>query len=175
METQFKGLMQIGIIVRNLEDAVKQYEAMGMGPWDISVMNNTIPPFTDLTFDGKELKTKGDILKTAMMTCYGLEIELIEPVAPETAYYKWLKEHGPGIHHVAFAVKDEYETFLQKTKEVTGKDPWVRGQGIQGLMDFSYVDLREQMGLIVECYKSLQPGKPILMYDKEPDVVKEND
>ncbi len=38
METQFKALMQIGIIVKNLEEAVKQYEAMGIGPWEISAM-----------------------------------------------------------------------------------------------------------------------------------------
>lgn len=173
MEAQFKALMQIGIIVRNLEEAVKQYEAMGIGPWDISAMDNTIPPFDDLKFDGKELETKGVILKTAMIQCYGLELELIEPVAPETAYCKWLEKHGPGIHHVAFDVKDDYETFLKNSEEMTGKAPWVRGQAIHGIMDFSYVDLREKMGIIVECYKNLQPGKPYLAYNKEAEVVKE--
>ena len=128
MEAQFKALMQIGIIVKNLEEAVKQDETMGIGPWEISAMNNTIPPFDDLKFDGKELETKGDIIKTAMITCFGLELELIEPVAPETAYYKWLEEHGPGIHHVAFDVRDDYETFLKNSEEMTGKAPWVRGQ-----------------------------------------------
>lgn len=172
METQLKNLMQVGIIVRNVDEAVKHYEAMGVGPWDISVMNNTIPPFTDLKFDGKELETKGDILKTAMLTAYGFEVELIEPIAKETAYFKWLEEHGPGIHHVAFDTADSYEDFLATTKELTGKEPWVRGTGINGLMDFSYVDLREEMGLIVECYKSLQPGKPYLAYNKKAEVVK---
>lgn len=173
MEANFKSLMQIGIIVRNVDDAVRQYEAMGIGPWEIDVMNNTIPPFDDLKFDGKELETKGDIIKTAMMHRYGLEIELIEPIAPETAYYKWLSEHGPGIHHLAFDLNDSYETFLEKSKELTGKDPWVRGTAIHGLMDFSYVDLREEMGIIAECYKKLQPGKPYLEFGKELEVVKE--
>ncbi len=36
------------------------------------------------------------------------------------------------------------------------------GQGIGGLMDYSYLDLRKDTGLIIECYKSLQPDKPIL-------------
>ena len=126
MEVQFKALMQIGIIVKNLEEAVKQYETMGIGPWEISAMNNTIPPFDDLKFDEKELETKGDIIKTAMITCFGLELELIEPVAPETAYYKWLEEHGPGIHHVAFDVRDDYETFLKNSEEMTGNS-WHHG------------------------------------------------
>lgn len=172
MEPKFKGLTQIGIIVRNLEEAVKQYESMGIGPWDISALNNTVPPFTDLKFDGKELETKGEILKTAFITCFGLEIELIEPVAPESAHYKWLKEHGPGIHHIAFDISDDYEKFLKISKDQTGKDTWIRGTGIGGLMDFAYVDLRDQMGIIVECYSKMQPGKAVLKYDKEIELSK---
>ena len=170
MEPQLKGLMQIGIIVRNLEEAVAEYEKMGITGWNISSLSNTTPPFTDLKFDGEELPVKGDILKTAMLTIYGVEIELIEPAADCTEYSKWLKEHGPGIHHLAFDVRDDYKTFLAQAKEMTGKDPWVRGTAINGLMDFSYVDLREKMGIIVECYQSLQPGKPILRYDKDAEV-----
>lgn len=172
MEPQLKSLMQIGIIVRNVDAAVKQYEAMGVGPWDVTVMDNTVAPFDDLTFDGKPLATKGPILKTAMMTRYGTEIELIEPLAPGTAYYDWLQEHGPGLHHLAFDLDKPYEQFLQDCEAKTGKKPWVRGQAIHGIMDFSYVDLREEMGIIVECYKSLQPGKPLLPFAKEPEVVK---
>lgn len=172
MKPQLKALMQIGIIVRDLEKAVKCYQEMGIEPWDISVMNNTVPPFDDLKFDGKQLETKGDIIKTAMLQGYGLEIELIEPIAEETAYYRWLEEHGPGIHHIAFDVNDEYETFLEKGRQLTGKEAWIHGEGIHGMMDFSYVDLREQMGIIVECYKNIQSGKPYLIFDTKPEVVK---
>lgn len=172
MQPQLKRLMQIGIIVKDLETAVSEYEKMGIGPWDISVIDNTVPPFNDLTFDGKEPETKGPIIKTAMMLCYGLEMELIEPVAKETAYYKWLVEHGPGIHHLAFDVADNYEDFLASCRKKTGKDVWIRGRAIHDLMDFSYVDLRENMGIIVECYKSLQSKKPYLDYDKELEVIK---
>ena len=33
----FKRLMQIGIIVRNVDEAVSNYESIGIGPWDIFV------------------------------------------------------------------------------------------------------------------------------------------
>lgn len=171
MKPYLKSLMQIGIIVRNLEEAVKNYEAMGIGPWDIAAINNAQPPFEDLTFDGKELEERGDIIKTAMIQAYGMEIELIEPVAKETAYYKWLEEHGPGIHHLAFDVDGAYEDFLTGCREKNGKEPWVRGQAIGGLMDFAYVDLREETGLIIECYRKLQKGKPYLRYDREKEEV----
>ena len=41
----FKRLMQIGIIVRNVDEAVANYESIGIGPWEIFVMDNTVPPF----------------------------------------------------------------------------------------------------------------------------------
>lgn len=39
METEFKQLLQIGIIVRSVDKAVRYYEEMlGMGPWEVSYM-----------------------------------------------------------------------------------------------------------------------------------------
>lgn len=169
MEPAFKRFMQIGIIVRNVDEAVAKYETMGMGPWDVTIMRNDVPPFDDLTFDGKELPQKGPVMKTAMANMYGLEIELIEPIA-DTAHKRWLEEHGPGIHHLAFDTEGDYQTLLEESKEKTGKDPWIRGQGVHGMMDFCYLDLREELGLIVECYSRLQPGKPALPYELKGEV-----
>ena len=36
MDTQFAKFLQIGIIVENVEETVKQYEKYGIGPWRIS-------------------------------------------------------------------------------------------------------------------------------------------
>lgn len=170
MEPELKRMMQIGILVRNLDEAVKNYEKMGMGPWDITEMRNDQPPFDDMTFDGKEIEEKGIVMKTAMMTCYGFEIELIEPVA-DTQFKRWLDEHGPGIHHLAFDTKTPYETLLKEVKKNTGKDPWVRGYGIGGKMDFSYLDLRDELGIILECYGKKAPGKPALPFDTVGEFV----
>lgn len=165
----FKRLMQIGIIVRNVDEAVSNYESIGIGPWDIFVMDNTVPPFQDLKFDGKELEEKGPIIKTAKIAIYGMELELVEPIA-DTIYKKWLDEHGPGIHHIAFDTESKYEDLLNGWKSKNGKDPWIRGQAINGVMDFSYLDLREELGLIVECYKNLIPGKQALPYDMKGEI-----
>ena len=61
---ELKRLMQIGIIVRNIDEAVANYEAIGIGPWEISVMDNSVPPFDDLKIDGRELTEKGPIIKS---------------------------------------------------------------------------------------------------------------
>lgn len=169
-ERQLKKFMQIGIIVRDLETAVKEWEARGVGPWDIGVMGNQFPPFTDLKIDGKELADDTILIKTAMVTAYGFQIELIEPVA-DSAFKRWLDEHGPGVHHMAFDTAGDYNKLLSDTKEQTGKEPWIRGQGCGGRMDFSYLDLREEMGIIMECYGNLIPGSPAVPYDTKAEVV----
>ena len=57
-----------------------------------------------------------------------------------------------------------YEELLEKYKKETGKAPWIRGEGIGGLMDYSFLDFREETGLIVECYKNILPDRPRLDY-----------
>lgn len=170
MRPEFKRLMQIGIIVRNVDEAVKNYEEFGMGPWDRTTLRNDVPPFEDIKFNGKEIPEKGIIMKTATLACFGTEIELIEPVA-DTVYKEWLIKHGPGVHHIAFDTKTENSELLNKCKEKTGRDPWIKGTGIGGLMDFSYIDLREELGLIVECYAKMVPGKQALPYETKGEIV----
>ncbi|WP_432739896.1 VOC family protein [Ligilactobacillus agilis] len=165
MDTKLAGLMQIGIIVRDLDEAVANYEKLGVGPWEISGLDNSKPPFEDLTFDGEKPTTKGLQIKTAMMQAYGMEIELIEPVAEDTPFMRHLKEHGPGLHHLAFNIDGKYQDFIN------GEKLWIRAQGVHGEMDFSYVDLREKLGLIVECYSKIQGKKAVLDFAKKPEVI----
>lgn len=162
METEFKQLLQIGIIVRNVDKAVRYYEEMlGMGPWEVSYMRGDQPPTDDLRIDGK--RESGIVSKLAFLKAYGMEIELIEPIG-DSAFKTWLEQHGPGIHHIAAVTNTPYEELLEKYKKETGKAPWIRGQGIGGLMDYSFLDFREETGLIVECYKNILPDRPRLDY-----------
>jgi methylmalonyl-CoA/ethylmalonyl-CoA epimerase len=162
MKPYFKQLLQIGIIVRDVDAAVKRYEEQfGMGPWKVSFMSGENPPTQDLVVDGKPCP--GRLSKMAFLNAYGIEFELIEPIA-DSPYKTWLEEHGPGIHHIAAVTEDDYEKVLADTKALTGKGPWIRGQGMGGIMDFSYLDLREELGLIVECYKNIHPDRPRVDY-----------
>ncbi|MFQ7549027.1 MAG: hypothetical protein ACLRMZ_00260 [Blautia marasmi] len=51
MDTQFAKFLQIGIIVENVEETVKQYEKYGIGPWRISPLDSA--EFPDFTMNGK--------------------------------------------------------------------------------------------------------------------------
>lgn len=154
---QFNKLLQIGIIVRDVEACVKKFEEeYGFGPWKVMIMGNEIPVFKEMTINGEKTDFK---IKVAMCNCFGMEFELVEPMS-ESPYKKWLEEHGPGIHHLAFLTKDNYEEVLAKHKKVTGKEPWIRGECSSLSMDFSYLDFREELGFIAEIYGMDKSGVP---------------
>ena len=154
MESQFTKLLQIGIIVEDLDAAVKHYEEdFGMGPWEIGGS----PDFPDFKIDGV---LSGPVTRAAFLKAFGMELELIEPTAP-SAYKTWLEEHGPGIHHIAVLTKDPTEKVLEKCEKLTGKKTWLRGTGESVGCDFSYVDLTKELGIFVELYnedRSAQAG-----------------
>lgn len=93
MTPELQQLLQIGIVVRDVDQAVRYYEdVLEMGPWNVSYMRGDEPPTEDLVVDGKPMPYI--VNKLAFLNAYGIELELIEPVA-DTPFKKWLDEHGP--------------------------------------------------------------------------------
>jgi len=54
-------------------------------------------------------------VKAALLTLGDSEIELLEPVAPDTGVARYLQSRGEGLHHVCFEV-DDIEADLQELK-----------------------------------------------------------
>jgi len=159
MAPKLKQLLQIGIFVKNADECVKYYEEkMGMGPWHVSIMSGKNIP--DLYQNGEHVE--GDLMKVCILNAYGVEFEIIEPLC-DGPIKDWVEEHGNGIHHLAFVTEDDYDTMLDNYKNEKGVDkPWNRGQGHNSLMDFSYLDMRDEMGIFLECYRNIMPNRPRL-------------
>ena len=88
-------LDHIGIAVKTIEGA-KIYKALG------------------LTVDHVEsVKTQG--VKTAFLSVGDSNIELLEPLSPESTVAKFIEKRGEGIHHICFRVDniDEHLTRLK--------------------------------------------------------------
>ncbi|MCQ2557972.1 MAG: VOC family protein [Oscillospiraceae bacterium] len=167
MKPKLTALYQIGILATNVEEKVKNYEAMGIGPWEpVGLMTGKK---MDLYVNGERFDD--DFFKVAMLHKFGMEIEIIEPIG-DTPLKRWVDEHGSGIHHLAFETEDDYEDILADYKKTTGKDVWARGQGHGGHMDFSYLDLRDELGIFAEVYGGHQ-NKPSLKFDHGKEETKE--
>jgi len=157
MQPKFTHLMQLGILVNDLDKAIKHYEEfLGFGPWKILEFGPEL--FPKMLVDGRPGMLE---IRCAFCQCFGMEIELIQPVS-DSIYKTWLAEHGPGLHHIAVRTKDGFEQIIQDVKDRFGNTPWVQAKEDNGKvgegMEFAYLDLAKEMGLYVEIYNEDRTG-----------------
>ena len=82
------GLDHLGVAVTDLESGIRLYEKL-------------------LGLPLLERETvQSDGVNVAILDLGGATIELLEPTGPESPVARFLEKRGPGIHHVALAVRD---------------------------------------------------------------------
>jgi methylmalonyl-CoA/ethylmalonyl-CoA epimerase len=97
-----KQMMQVGIIVKDIENSVKA--------WATFLGNEEIPEVivasgSDLNptkYKGKPTDAKA---KLAFFKLDNITIELIEPLGGPSTWQEFLNTKGEGIHHIAFDIK----------------------------------------------------------------------
>jgi methylmalonyl-CoA/ethylmalonyl-CoA epimerase len=90
-------LSHIGIAVRDMEDAVQRWTALGA------------------VRTGEEL-IESMHLRVVFLDVGGAAIELISSTAPDTPIARFIERRGPGLHHVSFQVPD-IEAALRDAEE----------------------------------------------------------
>ncbi len=128
---------QIGLVVYDLDKKVKEFEAMGLGP------------FTQLEIPSLEVLYKGEPkrirMKIAMAHTGNIQLELIEAEG-ECFYTDFLREHGEGLNHLGIYVQD-----IEKEKQryvETGIDILQEGE-IYGVK-WVYLDTYDKIGFVLE-------------------------
>ena len=97
----FNHLIHIGVVVRDMEQAVARLTALGIGPFQTRVL----PPENRETFRGKPFVPAEHV--TIRITRIGnVELELIQPTAGESPHREFLDARGEGIQHLGFLVDD---------------------------------------------------------------------
>ena len=80
----------IGIVVKNLEKSLRPYqELLGL-------------PLKEM----EELELKGSKYRIAFLPVSGVNLELVETSSNTGMAAEFLRDHGEGIHHIAFEVED---------------------------------------------------------------------
>ena len=90
-------LEHIGIAVKDLKDAIKIYEALGLQVESIEAV--------------EEQK-----VTTAFIPCGSVNLELLEAIGNEGPVAKFIEKKGEGIHHISIRVTD-IEARLNELKE----------------------------------------------------------
>jgi catechol 2,3-dioxygenase-like lactoylglutathione lyase family enzyme len=98
-----KRLHHVGIVVKDLEKAIAQFEALGFGPFMFDDEHRTFAiDFTgELHGEPAEWTT---LISNAKMG--EVELELLEPVAGNQALKETLDAEGEGLHHIGWLTTD---------------------------------------------------------------------
>ena len=120
----------IGVAVRSLDEALKFYsETLGL-PMQASAT----------------VEEQG--VKAALLTIGGSEIELLEPLSPESPVGRFLERKGEGLHHICFQTPDvaaELEGLKAKGVELIDQQP---RRGLAGMICFLHP--KASRGVLVE-------------------------
>ena len=142
----FTGVLQVGVVVRNLDEAVKKYEDIyGIGPWAINVLDSS--NVNDMTVHGKR---QDFAIRVGFAFVGNTQWELIEPLDDKSIYAEFLNEHGEGLHHVAFGVENHDETVGYLGEK--GVHIIQSGTSTEGFT-FTYLNTREGLYCLSEIYK----------------------
>jgi methylmalonyl-CoA/ethylmalonyl-CoA epimerase len=135
-------VVQVGWVVKDLDRVVDYWEKLGLK----NIRRAGIQEFPDVTYRGKKTPLS---LKMAFGNIGGVEIEWIQPVKGASVYDEYLRKHGDGVHHLAFAVSspaqlDEQRKYFQaKGVETVQYGSW---QGTKGKGLFAYLDTAPKGG-----------------------------
>ena len=153
MENQFVKFLQIGIVVENADETARHYEEeYGIGPWSFLELDSD--RFEAFEVNGKTGEKFA--VRCAFCKMYGFEIELVEPRSPGV-FRDWLREKGPGIHHIAVRTRDPFEKVLEDHKVKTGKDPWLWCREQKAGIEFAYLELGKELGINLELFNEEKP------------------
>ena len=106
-KSPFANACQVGVIVRDMDEAVEYYQSLGIGPFRSSTTAHLV---TDRKVYGKPAD---DVKNTARLAQImgQLDLELVQPVSGESIQKEFLETRGEGINHLGFLVDDiEKET-----------------------------------------------------------------
>lgn len=144
--TTFSRLMHIGMVVRDMDQAIGRFQALGIGPFKPRIL----PADARETYRGKPFAPAQRVtLQTAQLG--GMELELIQPINGESPHREFLDQKGEGVQHLGFFVdglKEEVARLTAAGSTVLLTSQFEGGGGV------AYLDL-DAAGLIVEL---VQPG-----------------
>lgn len=141
----FKDVLQIAIVVRNLDEAVKKYyDEYGIGPWAIYDFNPKV-------VKNMIIRDKRVDYAMRIALCYigKVQWELIEPKDEKSIYAEFLHTRGEGLHHVAFAV-DDYDEAM---KFFRNKGLIILQGGTWHGLTYTYLTTEDDLKFIAEIYK----------------------
>lgn len=137
---------QVGFIVRDIEETKQKFaalfgvevpETIGCGEYEV----------TQTEYKG-EAAPEAKCLMAFFDLTPGVQLELIQPNEAASTWHDYLKEHGEGIHHIAFNVQGMKKTVIECEKY--GMKLMQKGEYGGGDGRYAYMDAGKDLKCIIE-------------------------
>lgn len=139
-------LSQIGFVVRDIETARVQFaRLLGVDP--PSVCDGGDYSVTRTVVEGQPAPDANCLM--AFFDLENIQLELIQPNGVKSVWQDYLNQHGEGLHHIAFQVKDTEEK-IKTMEENFGTVCLQRGKYGNGNGEYAYLDARNTLTCLVE-------------------------
>lgn len=145
-------LDQIGIVVHDLHAVTQELTRLfGIGPFRIFEWPvEGVDP--QATYHGQPGNFR---LLLAFVTVGKIQIEIVQPLDGQNIYSDFLRDHGPGLHHIRLTVPG-FEQAVTTLIE-TGIEKIASGTGVHVGSKWAYFDTTQQLeGVIVELRTKLE-------------------
>jgi methylmalonyl-CoA/ethylmalonyl-CoA epimerase len=128
----FEYIHHIAYVVEDMEDAIR-------------VFSDTF----ELEMSDHRVIEGETSVEMAAFRCGPTLIEVLRPI-DHPALRQFLEEHGPGLHHVGFAMKD----LANRARELKEKGVFINGPFVAGTgWRIAYFDFeKSDLGLLKSCY-----------------------
>jgi methylmalonyl-CoA/ethylmalonyl-CoA epimerase len=149
----FKDCVQIGAVVEDLDQTIKALtEVFAIGPFRVVEW----PPTDRTDMQRYYYGEPADFTARMAFTEIGpVELELIQPVEGQSIWADFLREHGPGIHHIRFNTYDMAS--VQGYLAQNGVGVAQCGSGIRPGTSWANFDTQALVGFTIEVMQAL-PG-----------------
>lgn len=121
---QLGPISHVGIVVEDAVKAAAFWERVfGVGPFSIDTYE--LDESTHFRFKGKPARAR---MKAAIAYSGDVFIELVEVLEGESPHTEFMREHGEGLQHVAFSVRDIDQVVAELEPE-----------GMKPILDYRFV------------------------------------
>ncbi|NQD95009.1 hypothetical protein HP532_20370 [Pseudomonas sp. CrR25] len=145
------AVLQVGVVVADLDASLRQYrELLGLDGWQQAQVDTVRGLGRNFQLRGQGVQVKARI---AWLQLGNLELELIQPQDEHSLYAEFLREQGPGVHHLLLAPAGD--TDLSERLQARGIPLLAQGELQQSR--FQLFDCRQALGLICE----IAEGQPL--------------
>jgi len=139
-KSPFSSLHHIAIVVRNMDEAIKFYTSIGIGPFE------DYPPLKEYIKLDVPDKVGFHNVKIKVVQIGPIQIQLIQPGEGRSLYKDFLEKKGEGVYHLGFVVDDVGDSEAELKK--MGLKVLSSGRREDG-SGFSYLDTAEKAGVVL--------------------------